>query len=63
MKKRGFIHIIIMTVVGVVILAILGFDPVSVWENIVLPIIQGIWNIFLLLITFIVKIVSKLMGK
>ena len=52
-----------MTVVGVVILAILGFDPVSVWENIVLPIIQGIWNIFLLLITFIVKIVSKLMGK
>lgn len=62
-KQKGFIHIIIIVIIGVVALAYFGFDPVSIWENLILPIIQGIWNIFIFLITFLVETVSKLMGK
>lgn len=58
MKEKGFIHIIILVIIGVVILAYFGFDPVSIWENVVLPVVQGIWNIFIFIITLIVKIVS-----
>jgi hypothetical protein len=57
-KNKGFIHIIIIVIIGVVALAYFGFNPVSIWENMVLPIIEGIWNIFISLISFLVKIVS-----
>jgi ABC-type uncharacterized transport system permease subunit len=63
MKEKGFIHIIIIVIIGVVALAYFGFDPVSIWENIVLPIIQGIWNIFIMLLSFLVNIISGLVGK
>lgn len=62
-KEKGFIHIIILVIIGVVVLAYFGFNPVSIWENLVLPIIQGIWNFFILLLTFIIETVSSLMGK
>ena len=61
--NKGFIHIIILVIIGVVILAYLGFDPVSIWEDLVLPIINGIWRIFIFLITFIVETVSSIIGK
>ena len=63
MKEKGFIHIIIIVIIGVVALAYFGFDPVSIWKNMLLPIIQGIWNFFISLLTFIIEIVSKFVGK
>ena len=62
-QEKGFIHLIILIIIGVVALAFFGFDPVSIWENVVLPIVQGIWDIFIYLITFIIEIVSKFVGK
>jgi len=62
-NNKGFIHIIILVIIGVVVLAYFGFDPVSIWENIVLPIINGIWKIFIFLMTFIVETVSAFMSK
>lgn len=61
--NKGFIHIIILVIIGVVVLAYFGFDPVSIWENIALPIVEGIWNIFIFLITFLIETVSEVMEK
>lgn len=64
MKKtdEGFIQFIIIVIGAVIALLYLGFDPVGIWNEAVLPLLTSAAKIFVVIIDFIVKITTSFFG-
>ncbi len=61
-NNEGFLHIIIIIVGAVIALLYLGFDPVSIWNNAVLPILIALGKIFVVVVDFLITITVKFFG-
>lgn len=55
-KERGFVRIIIILIVLGVVLTLLGYNPVVLWEQFVMPILSIVWGIIVLLVDFLVTL-------
>jgi hypothetical protein len=61
-SHQGFIQFIIVIIGAVIALLYFGFDPVSIWNDIVLPLLASAARIFVVVIDFIVNITASLFG-
>jgi len=61
-NKAGFINIIILVVIAVVILSILGYNPIGIWTNYILPVLNWFWSLFVSILDFIITTVSQLVN-
>ena len=60
--QGGFIQIIILIIIVLVILSLAGFNLTSLWQNIILPSIVWVWNIFLIVVDFLAGLVKVLIN-
>lgn len=58
-SQRGFFRIIGLIIIAAIILAFLGYNPITLWTQYGLPAFQWIWNIFLAIISFAIEIIMK----
>lgn len=55
-NKKGFVEIIVLIIIAVVVLSFFGLNPQALWNNMILPILESLWNIFLSVVGFIIDI-------
>lgn len=57
-KNSGFIEIIVLVIIFVILAFYFGKDPLVIWENIK-PILEFGLDLFVKLIEFLIKLISK----
>ena len=58
--QQGLIKTILLVIIGVALLVLLGIDPVGFWEDLVVPVINAIWNFFVAILGGIVRFFTDL---
>jgi len=61
-SEQGFIQFIIIIIGAVIALLYLGFDPVTIWNNAILPLLASAAKIFVVIVDFLVNITVSLFG-
>lgn len=61
-QEQGFVQFIIIVIGAVIALAYLGLNPVSIWNDAVLPLLISAGKIFVAIIDFIVNVTTNLFG-
>jgi len=61
-SKSGFIQFVIVIIGAVIALLYLGFDPVSIWNDAVLPLLASAARIFVVVIDFLINMTTSLFG-
>jgi hypothetical protein len=58
-KEKGFIRIIIILIIIGVIMTFLGFNPLKLWDYVILPVVEFIWGIIVWFVDFVVGLLRN----
>jgi len=62
-NNRGIIGLLIVIVIAVILLSILGYNPVQIWNNTVIPILGSLWGILKGVIDFVIEVALWIVDK
>ncbi len=57
--EKGFIRLIIILVILGVVLTIMGYNPVTLWNMFVIPVLSFIWGIIVWFVDFLVSLIRE----
>jgi hypothetical protein len=63
LESGGFIRLFVIIVVVVAVLIYFGLDPKGVWENLIKPVVEWGFNIFIKVVGFLFDIAIWLVAK
>ena len=58
-KEKGFVRIIIILVIIGVIMTLLGYNPVVLWDSVIMPVLAFIWGIVVWFVDFVVGLLRN----
>jgi hypothetical protein len=61
-NSRGFIRFIIFIIIIAVLLSIFGINPLTLWTDVIVPILTVIWESLLAIITFTLGILESIIN-
>jgi len=61
--QKGYLGLIIVLVVAIFFLIVLGYNPMTLWQGSIVPILESVWSIIGNAIVFLIEVVVWIVDK